>query len=181
MTISSLPADMTAGDVFTATRINEVYDLLRLFRDDRPIIQVQADTTANVATGTTTYFGFGSNPTTWTNTPEINVAHDTTWTIAVGSPGLLTVPEAGVYRSGLHTLWQSNSTGLRQSWLEAGGSEITGTRTITGAVSGNTTRYQAGGLADLTALTGIRVAAFQDSGSTLTITCKVTMEWIQST
>ncbi len=185
MAIPSLPTALNTNDVINNSWVDAVRDVLELVRDTRPMFKGQASGYSGggsneLLNNTTTTFGFGEGGS-FMNTPDINVGG---WDVNSGDsdPESLVVPEAGIY---LVTIWAQFSSDdfdeRRQTVLLVNGSAATASRARVDASPSSTTNYSTTVLVDLAANDDLDIEAYQNSGSTLTLTTYLTAVWMQST
>ena len=181
MAVPALPSSETAGNVYTAAKVNTIRSLQQWHRDTAPVFKGQAwDGTLNqVATSTTTTFGFGSAGS-FENTPIINVGG---WTVqgSDSDPESLVVPESGIYVVSVFNHWAADSSGFRSTQIFLDGSGVSGGRVIGPAAPTGVTMQNLTTVLDLAANDELDVSVNQSSGSTLAATVYLAAYWIRST
>ena len=188
MAVPALPADDSAGNDWTAAKVNAIYDHLQWHRDTAPVFKglawdgtggLQSGVSGDIATSTATTLGFGTGGS-FDNTPIINVGG---WTVqgSDSDPESLVVPDAGLYAVSVFCNWSADSVGTRSTQLLLNGSSVAGGRvlgppTASGAFIQNMTT-----IIDAAASDQLDVSVYQTSGSTLDATVYLTAHWIRST
>ena len=181
MAVPALPSSETAGNVYTAAKVNTIRSLQQWHRDTAPVFKGQAwKSNFNlVLTSTTTTLGFGSAGS-FENTPVINVGG---WTVnaADADPESLVVPESGIYHIDISISYAANNTGYRRCALLLNGSTVAGVYAQIQSAPTNLTYMGISGIVDLTAGNQLDIQALQNSGSTLAATVFLSAHWIRST
>jgi hypothetical protein len=181
MAVPALPSSETAGNVYTAAKVNAIYDHLQWHRDTAPVFKGQAwkSNFGLVSTSTTTTLGFGTGGS-FENAPIINVGG---WTVnaADADPESLVVPESGIYVVSVFNHWAANSSGVRSTQIFLNGSGVSGGRVIGPPASTGVTMQNLTTVLDLAANDELDVSLHQSSGSTLAATVYLTAHWIRST
>lgn len=176
---------MSSGNVWTAARVNAIYDHLQWWRDTRPVFRGQAWSNAGmsgieISTATDTTMGFGTGGSFYT-TPEINVG---SWTVqgSDSDPESLVVPESGIYRVSVNVRWAAAASGERVARLIVNGSVE---NDIYSGLSYEAASFTAGnncsGLIDVASGAQLDIGVWQNSGSTLDATATLHIDWVQST
>ena len=186
MAVPALPADDSAGNDWTAAKVNAIYDHLQWHRDTAPVFKglawdgTQGDgVPGDIATSTATTLGFGTGGS-FENTPIINVGG---WTVnaADADPESLVVPESGLYVVSVFCNWSADSVGTRSTQLLLNGSGVAGGRVAGSSSPTGSTMQNLTTVLDLAANDELDVSANQGSGSTLAATVYLTAHWIRST
>jgi hypothetical protein len=181
MAVPALPSSETAGNVYTAAKVNAIYDHLQWHRDTGPVFKGQAwkSNFGLVSTSTTTTLGFGTGGS-FENTPIINAGG---WTVqgSDSDPESLVVPEPGLYAVTVQVRYGNDNTGYRRAALVINGTVETSIYTQVGAAPTQDTFISASGIIDVAAGAQLDIQAYQNSGSSLASTVYLSAHWIRST
>lgn len=180
MAIPALPSDMSSGNVWTAARVNAVYDHLALHRDDRPSLRVTIEAgneIGSIATATTTVIEWSNGSGTFNATPTVNVGG---WAAGTGGNEEIIVPETGLYYVSVHGQWESNSTGYREISGTDNGSAVGPLKLTTGAVNGTGTFMAGSALHFFTASDLLGMQVYQNSGGSRTGFFTLSATWVNS-
>lgn len=185
MAVPSLPTDVPALSVFTSARVNEVYDHLEWHRQGKPVFLGEAGQPfgvfGDVLTATETSFHLGGDGA-FINTPDINIGG---WTVEADASGTLgtvsdlVVPEPGYYRIDARCTWGSDPNNRRRLRVFRNGSgSMPFLDSQVQANSAGSTTHHCAGPNRLDAGDLISLSVNQNSGSTLTVSLYVALEWI---
>jgi len=183
MAVPALPSSETAGNVYTAAKVNTIRSLQQWHRDTAPVFKGQGYSNGvndvGVATATNTTVGFGQAGSFWA-TPDINVGG---WTVqgSDSDPESLVVPESGIYVVSVFNHWAADSSGFRSTQIFLDGSGVSGGRVIGPAAPTGVTMQNLTTVLDLAANDELDVSVNQSSGSTLAATVYLAAYWIRST
>lgn len=186
MTVPALPSDDSAGQIWTAAKVNAIYDHLQWWRDTRPVFKgaafgVDGSKPESVPNNALTTFGFGAAGS-FNTTPLINVG---SFTVdgAEADPEPLHVPETGIYWVAAYVDFDANTTGRREIKVNLAGTAVAGLMVNISSASAGDCRVGVSGIVDITATTqDILLEVFQNSGAELdTGAVYLSMVWMQST
>ena len=181
MAIPALPADDSAGNTWTAAKVNAVYDLLQLFRDTRPLFKGVGQV-LTPATATTVEFGHGAVSATFDTSPTINIGG---WTVAAGANGdggyNIVIPESGIYEGVWHMQHAAHATGDRTYTPQHNSSAISQSIHIINPQDTLGTTAFVHFVVDTAASDTLSIDVLQDSGTSLSTTASLFVKWVQST
>jgi len=177
MTIPALPADDTVGSVWSAAKVNAVYDLLQLFRDTRPTLIMAGSLAQSVTSGSPGIVEYSDGAGNFATVPVVNTGGFT----ASGVNGDVLVPEIGLYLIRVHAnALSASATGETSLHLRVGGNSHTGTR-VALPNSGATPALNAWGVVHIAAVnTPVGAVINQISGATVTYDTYIDAVWLAS-
>lgn len=173
MTTPALPADDSAGNTWTAAKVNAIYDLLEYFRDNRPMLRVQVSSQV-VANDTLTAVDYIAS-----GTEAVNVGG---WVDAGTSSEGYDVPDGGVHLCSIYCLFADGSTGTRQGTQRYNDSS-TGLTFEASPISATVGERPRAGISDLillTAATEIWMQVYHNTGGNEFITSVMSAVWLNS-
>lgn len=185
MTVPAVPSDMSAGNVWTAARVNTIYDHLEWHRDTAPLFIAQlemSNESQSAASGVTTEVEWSNGSGSFNITPIANIG---SFTAGTGGEHGIYLPESGFYRMTMHIQWSSEDTdGYR---LIQGLQEGTAHQRARSTVGATTVQTRQGFTCTIDGTAGdeIGTEVLQNSGSTLPQSqsqwVSIELEWIRST
>jgi len=186
MAVPALPSSETAGNVYTAAKVNAVYDHLGYWRDDRPMLKVWSErivgpsTTLPTTTTRAVQLADTSFDDFFYETPLIRVGG---WDTVASDPNAI-VPETGVYDISAWAVFDASTAtpSMRQINLTDGGSNILDTIVrVPGYVSsGIPTSIMTSTLHFFTAGDNLGVRLYQNTGAGLGFEVYLRAIWVGS-
>lgn len=181
MAVPSLPSDMSAGNTFTAARVNAIYDLLEWFRDSRPLLKTGSAASTSIASGTNTQWGFSDGSGSWVSTPSRNVGG---WAPSATTERIV-VPETGLYLITVETVFAAPTASTTRLQFSAtdGTAAIPGIRNWiheSQANAGSSFILNASGTQSFTSGDELGVQVFHDNGSGLAAQVRLSAVWMQA-
>lgn len=178
MAVPSVPSDDSSGNVWTASKVNAIYDHLAWAHGtsgQAPLGKFWMNPSAS--TGSSDEVNLSGGTGTFNQTPRFNLGG---FTAGTGGDAGVYLPETGYYRATVHTDWANNSTGRRQHWAQLEGVDINASYVAVDACATTNTRLSSTFTFDATAGDEVSVFLFQNSGTSLTTTVHLELEWVRA-